>query len=45
MPFIRFPAVIKTRIEDILKFINPDFEPTFFDFIDPKTNTPMVDME
>lgn len=37
MSSIRFPSVLKT--------INPDFKPTFTEFIDPKTNTPMVDME
>ena len=43
--FIRFPAAIKTRVEVTLKNINPDFNPTFTEFIDPKTNTLMVDME
>ena len=45
MTFIRFPSSLKDHIQSSILWFNPSIKVSFTEFIDPKTNTLMVDME
>nr|DAY04852.1 MAG TPA: hypothetical protein [Caudoviricetes sp.] len=45
MAFIRFPLVLKGHIQSSIQWYDPSIKVFFTEFIDPTSNTPMVDME
>lgn len=45
MTFIRFPLALKEHIQSSILWYDPSIEVSFTEFVDPTTNTPMVDME
>lgn len=45
MTFIRFPLSLKDHIQSSLQWYDPSIKVSFTEFVDPTTNTPMVDME
>jgi len=45
MAFIRFPLSLKDHIQTSIQRYDPSVKVSFTGFIDPTTNTPMVDME
>ena len=45
MSFIGFPLDLKDHVQSSIQWYDPSIKVSFTEFIDPTTNTPIVDME